>query len=90
MTGFFDDAAIEPDRLMLNLCSLVYAGLPQYAVPTDRMVTTESYRKFFLTTAYFFAMILNNNKGYDGEGSAQVLFQRAGGWCEPVTDAQNL
>lgn len=31
-----------------------------------------------------------NNKGYDGEGSAQVLFQRAGGWCEPVTDAQNL
>ncbi len=35
-------------------------------------------------------MILNNNKGYDGEGSAQVLFQRAGGWCEPVTDAQNL
>ena len=75
---------------MLNLCSLTYTGLPQYAVPTDRMVTTESYRKFFLTIAYFFVMILNNNKGYDGEGSAQVLFQRAGGWCEPVTDAQNL
>ena len=90
MTGFFDDAAIESDRLMLNLCSPVYAGLPQYAVATDRMVTTESYRKFFLTIAYFFVMILNNNKGYDGEGSAQVLFQRAGGWCEPVTDAQNL
>ncbi len=35
-------------------------------------------------------MILYNIKGYDGEGSAQLLFQRAGGWCEPVTGAQNL
>ena len=59
------------------------------SIPRDES-TSENYRNFFLTIAYFFAMILNNNKGYDGEGSAQVLFQRAGGWCEPVTDAQNL
>ena len=72
---------------------MIAALFPTHPLPAKASTPSaaaENYRKFFLTIAYFFAMILNNNKGYDGEGSAQVLFQRAGGWCEPVTDAQNL
>lgn len=74
-----------------SICVLwVTLVCPNMQLRQTGMMTTENHRKFFLTIAYFFVMILNNNKGYDGEGSAQVLFQRAGGWCEPVTDAQNL
>ena len=35
-------------------------------------------------------MILNNNKGYDGEGPTQLLLQRTGGRCEPGADASDL
>ena len=48
-----------------SICVLWVALVcPNMQLRQTGMMTTENHRKFFLTIAYFFVMILNNNKGY--------------------------